>query len=70
MFRKCVEAWKEYGEIVRASFRWAKHHWKGYLAVCALFGAGSYLHYKANYRQRVIEDNLLAKTYVKKLEES
>lgn len=30
MFKKSVNAWKEYWEIMKLSLSWCKRHWKGF----------------------------------------
>ena len=36
MFKKSVNAWKEYWEIMKLSLSWCKRHWKGYTLYCVI----------------------------------
>ena len=39
MFKKCLQAWVNYGKLCRESATWMKKHWKGYVTLCvAAFG--------------------------------
>lgn len=56
------QAWKEYVEVCKLSWKWMKKHWKGYLFVCILC-------YILGYGIDMLYQSSTERNFEKKLEE-
>lgn len=50
MFKKSLEAWKEYRELCKESTTWIKKHWKGYAALCVAMIGLAIIYEQAKYK--------------------
>lgn len=60
MLKKCMDSWKEYGELTKMGFQWFGRHWKGYALFVIVASGIQYILFMKRFNQTTkrLESNI------------
>lgn len=60
MLKKCMDSWKEYGELTKMGFQWVRRHWKGYALFVIVVSGIQYILFMKRFNQTTkrLESNI------------